>query len=145
MRLVPLLVFLLAAAGDNQQLIRGGVAEGLKRSPDRYLAAVGEFDGRVVCEKGNCWTPMRILQVLATRGTTVVAGSSINVATSREADGTPRETRQLVFMAAPIPKHEELFGMTAAAVGHEEADVCAVVAALREAGQTINAGAPDCR
>lgn len=135
----------LALDDDDDALLRGGVAEGLKRSPDRYLAAVAEWDGTVVCEGDLCWTPMRVVQVLATRGTTVVAGGSIDVATGADRQGTPGPVRRMVFMAAPIPDHEELFGMTAAAVGHDEKDVCAVVDALRDAGRTVNAGAPACR
>ena len=134
-----------AVDDDDDALLRHGVAEGLKRSPDRYLAAVGEWDGTVACEGDLCWTPMRVVQVLATRGTTVVAGSSIDVSTGAERRSTPGPVRRMVFLAAPIPNHEELFGMTTAAVGHDEKDVCAVVDALRDAGQTINVGAPACR
>ncbi len=124
---------LMAAEGPGQpRLVGSGVVEGLRRSPDLYVAAVLEAITEARCTDpkaaATCTQEAKIVEVLASHGRAFKPGDVI-VFGNRGVVGS-----QYVAFLVPTKGDANVYGATSLAIGASDEARNQLVADLRAAG-----------
>jgi hypothetical protein len=109
-----------------------GISEGLRRSPNVYIAAVLEVVAERECSDpkstATCVEKVKLLEVLARHGTDVKAGDIIVFGNAGDVG-----SRYVAFLV-PIKGHPNVYGATSLSIGASDDDRKRFVAELEAAG-----------